>query len=735
MNKLDNKTYIFLAFLLLTLIIVSVIFIGNVDINNAENCKYYINSINLKDLKYQIIYEEISVFPEIKNIRCLGTFVRYENVIDSEFVSVDNLENNNRDVLDKFEIVNEYLVIYVYKSSLVEKITTVLISLFSLICIYFNKNLIFLSNCFLIILMNQIFFEFSFETTLNILFIYLLIFLDNTFKINKFSIDKKSKLIWISVNYSVYFLIFYFFLLSSSFSNLNYLIPLILLFSNKYTYSSNQSPDLRILFITYSILFIIPVVEYSKLIETSIFIVLIAIYFIVVYLIYAFEKFKASEINILNQLISFFTLCYLLNLLFKEFNSNSIILFSSTLIIYLRTVNKELISKTLNFLTVLVLVFSLSLSVPEMFNNFKISNFFDSDEQVVEESNAGINIVHILFDGLPNSVANSIYENSKSDLIYFKNVFTTAYSTEKALLDMFNGKSWDGIENYNSYKSNSINSKSDLISHLKNENFDTFLYTDKGGVVHNVNALKFNKTYLNNGNESNKDVLENFYGENNQISESIFENIADLSFQEYLIGYWRDVLKLKEFNIVNFFSKTPILGFDNLARAYGDYRNFDGMLTYQFIHLIFPHEPYSVTSDCKFTNVYFETPDESWKCTEKLINIIAEKFSNDNTLLIIHGDHGPLFYLESPKDLLDKETYDSFIKNRLHIGLLVKGPDTIRSVNNDVDTILIINKIIKNFIQSKEVSILGPTSMVYKIPIEDRIFEFDLSYMLDVIKD
>lgn len=730
MIKIDKKIFIILAIGVLLLLTSSYFFKNNLP-SEAQNCLTHINSINFEKLEYEVVYEEISIFPEINNLKCIGTFIRSDKTINSEFVNTDNLTTNKRGVLDNFDIIDEYLLVYVYTSSLAFSLVTCFFVILSLVSLYFKNHVLFLLSCLLSMLSYQSFFVFEFQKVLTIFVIHLLVFSHHNLKYFN-SRTRNTRLE--KLDFVLYFVLLNFFVSSSSFGWMNYLLPLFLFIADKNRLSDTKLPDLRLTFITYCILILLPLIEYSQLINNYILFGFISIYLMFVVLLYLKRNTTSINVNDLNQVILFVALVYFLNLVFQKVDGNLLIVFTALAVLISKITSKKIQSNILNFLSVLMIVFSINISVPEISNSLKFNELFSTNNDTTERENRGINIVHVLLDGLPNSVARTIYDEGESDFIYYENIFSTSYSTEKALLDMFNGEFWDGKEDFNIYRENSIEGNSDLISYLNNIGFQTNLYTDKGGVVHNVNALKFQQSYLNVGNKSDKRVLDNFYGQDNLITDSVFENIADLSLTGYLSGYWRDILKISEFNIVNFFSKTPILGFDNLAKAYDDYQKFENQLSYQFVHLIFPHEPYSVTSDCKFTNVYFETPQQSWECSIRLINNIYEKFNSPNTLLIVHGDHGPLFDLDNAEDLLIKETYDSFILNRLHIGLLISDQKTPSSINTDADTILIINKIIMNYVENNSIQVESQNNLIFKIPIENSIFEFNLDYMTNLLE-
>lgn len=730
MIKIDKKIFIVLSTGVLLLLTSSYFFKNNLP-SEAQNCFTHINSINFENLEYEVIYEEISIFPEINNLKCIGTFIRSDKTINSEFVNTDNLTTNKKDVLDNFDIIDEYLLVYVYTSSLAFSLITCSFVILSLVSLYFKNHVLFLLSCLLSVLSYQRFFVFEFQKVLSIFVIYLLVFSHHNLKY--FNLRTRNTSLE-RLDFVLYFVLLNFFVSSSSFGWMNYVLPLFLFVTDKNRLKDIKLPDLRLTFITYCILIVLPLIEYAQLIDNYILFIFISIYLIFVVLLYVKRKTRLIDINNLNQVILFVALVYFLNLVFPSVDGDLLIILTALAVLISKTPSKKVQSNILNFLSVLMIVFSINISVPEISNSLKFSGLLSSNSGTTEREDLGVNIVHVLLDGLPNSVARTIYDEGESDFIYYENIFSTSYSTEKALLDMFNGEFWNGKEDFNIYRENSIKSNSDLISYLNNIGFQTNLYTDKGGVVHNVNALKFQQSYLNVGNQSDKRTLDNFYGENSLITDSIFENIADLSLTDYLVGYWSDILKINEFNIVNFFSKTPILGFDNLAKAYDDYQKFENQLSYQFVHLIFPHEPYSVTSDCKFTNVYFETPQQSWECSIKLINTIYEKFNGANTLLIVHGDHGPLFNLDNAENLLIKETYDSFILNRLHVGLLISDQKTPSSIYTDADTILIINKIIMNYVQNNSIQVESQNNLSFKIPIENSIFEFNLDYMTNLLE-
>ena len=104
MIKIDKKIFIILSTGVLLLLTSSYFFKNNLP-SEAQNCFTHINSINFENLEYEVIYEEISIFPEINNLKCIGTFIRSDKTINSEFVNTDNLTTNKKDVLDNFDII------------------------------------------------------------------------------------------------------------------------------------------------------------------------------------------------------------------------------------------------------------------------------------------------------------------------------------------------------------------------------------------------------------------------------------------------------------------------------------------------------------------------------------------------------------------------------------------------------------------------------------------------------
>lgn len=100
----------------------------------------------------------------------------------------------------------------------------------------------------------------------------------------------------------------------------------------------------------------------------------------------------------------------------------------------------------------------------------------------------------------------------------------------------------------------------------------------------------------------------------------------------------------------------------------------DGNRDYVFSHLMLPHDPYVVDSDCQVLSQSNETHriDEQFTCVDRLISEISE-FADDSTAVVIAADHGS--HTLEQRFLPAHEWTDAQIAERFAVFLAYRFPE------------------------------------------------------------
>lgn len=702
-SKFKYRNY-YLIFLTISIFLIANYFNKSYSIEDSLSCNVNINNLELED-NFQIIPEEIPIFPEINNIKCSGKIDRFEFYIED----IDDLGID----------VTKFTKIYYLTSNNLLYLINIIFGFFLLLILKIKNYLLFLNIIFFQILLIL---EVSYINSMSIVYICFTKFV--LYYLSKLISKKK-----IMVIFQYLFIITTDFYFTISFIKNNdvyseYLLLILLFILLNYLRENKSENGKNFIFIFVSLFIYLPIIEYFEILNFSTNILIYIIYLLFYIFFVRNIKLKFSIPKILEIALLFFITLFLLNFFFANMDRYLVSIFA---LLTVFIISKFQLKKLFEALCLFTLI-----TITIFFINYFYINFItnQTSESIRDLQKQNINVVHILFDGMPNEVVESFALNNQHDFDFYSNAFSTGNTTEKSLIDMFNGDIWDESENFEKYIINSINSPENLINKLNVNGVETYVYTEKHGARWNKNYVNFKNIYLNEGNKVNLEILYEFYGKNNPLVNSIANNSSGLSIMKYIKGYILDILKFQKFNEVDFYSKVPLLGFDNLAYAYRDYKNFNDENTYQFIHIIFPHEPFSINSDCTFEYDKYKTPDISYICNEALLNLIFEKFNKSNTVLIINGDHGPPILINN-NPVIDLQEYIEnnffeYISERLHIGLIVKNSFFTLTDVDEIVTITKIYEIVLNQFQIQNEKEYSELQNTYTIPIEGVNFRFTL---------
>jgi hypothetical protein len=618
------------------------------ELNNFESCSLKSSSfINVENINFEIIY--LAIYPEVENIKCL--------------LSVHS-----------YNIVDNYATVIYYSSPFIYLFSFIIFAIL-LILLHFKKTNTYLFNILFIFsfLIEIVLYNGDVSFLINtILFFIFIIFMKNS----DLSIIYNNTLLLIilyslSSKHLVEFLIVKFQLSFDPivFFEIVFLI-IVLYIANTFDKPKNLKivsfvPLLGVLLLVFESL-------YFALNKNSrgvyYFLFLITILFFI-----SNKEIKLNKYiyNLVNSSIFVLTIYFFLAFLNSDYFINKLFPLLVILIIVFDFIEVELSNKIFEnkIFSLFVIIFFLSqVNINDYFqNNNNIEN------STFEEKN-NLNVVHILFDGLPGSVTEEMfYENKINNFHIYSNFYSTAINTQPSISDMLTGSNFDDTQPFFEYYYNLPNNPENYLNKLNDSGVRTHLITDRfiNDIIFQDTASLFDFKLINRGENENFETYTRFY-ENKIPNIYTYRTVPD--GKKIIIDYILDMLIITRYDVNVVVERGALVGIDNLAKFYDLYKNnLNGGQNYYYIHIQIPHIPFVMDKDCNYierivgdSNNSPEIINGHIECAKKLIGILSEKIQSKNTLLLIHGDH-------SLNEIISEE--DDYIKEKLNAGLLIRYPN------------------------------------------------------------
>jgi hypothetical protein len=633
-------------------------------ISSFESCSIKSSKfINVENINFEIIY--LSIYPEIENIKCLLSVQSY--------YQIDNYVN-----------IIYYSSPYFYLLSFIIFAALVFLLIFKNFNLYVINFLFTICFCIEVLLYNA-----DLSYLLNTILFFIFIIYIKSEKLQVFSNNKITFVLlyafssthlteFLKIKFQLGFNLRVFF-------EILFLIVVIFIFNNQDNVNkklkvTSFGPLSGILLLVFESLFF-GLNQYTRVIYYSLFVFTILIF------ITNFEiKIKNSLGNLINSAFFVFSFYLFFGFINSNFFISKLFTFFIIFIIFLDIIKLNIDNRIFEnkiFTLFIILFFLTQVNINDYFKNN------DSSQQNINSSEENINVVHVLFDGLPGSVAEDLFDENKiKNFHIYSNFYSTAINTQPSISDMLYGSNFDSQQPFFVYYNNLLVSPDNYLNKLTALDVRTHLITDRfiNSVIFQDIASLFDYRLINYGENEDLEAYYNFY--DNQIP-NIYNYKTVPNGRKVIVDYLLDILTIKKYDTNVVVERGALVGIDNLAKFYSIYeKNKTDGKNYYYIHVQIPHTPFVMNKDCDYiedifgdTNNSFETVNGHINCAKKLISILSNKLEVDNTLLIIHGDHS------LDEIILDDQ---NFIKEKLHTTLLVRYPNF--DYNDDKSLILIDDK-------------------------------------------
>jgi len=397
------------------------------------------------------------------------------------------------------------------------------------------------------------------------------------------------------------------------------------------------------------------------------------------------KKNKIFEVLLLGYLIS--GLLFIAHVYLKSTELHPLIKYSFLFITFIFLVQyvhrKKITEKLIDYLALLFILFIVNQSMSIIFA--ARINFFDSSKQksVVEtshnkKSNKLPNIYHIVFDEYQTDMfeltLNEKIKSKLSDFVFYPKT-TTAYGrTRMSLSSIFSGRLYDYKTLQTNYQRNSFNSEESILYWLKKANYNTYAYVISDSFY---DLGMFDKVIFHDDNVGLYLKSDTYI--NSFLNLWIYKNLPKSISRKIINPELANQLDLQ-----NVMPETmPIKAAASFKNILDDNYLFNDSNVYVFAHIVLPHFPYVLKSNCSFDNTFKSSPIEQSRCTTNLIlefiDVLKSKASFDDSLIIIQSDHGSRFKVVNKKlvDVTKLGHYsEDYSMARARSLLLIKYPNT-----------------------------------------------------------
>ena len=436
---------------------------------------------------------------------------------------------------------------------------------------------------------------------------------------------------------------------------LSILIPVVslLLFNHEFLFSKASV----ILYLIILALSILPMLIINKYFSKFKFIILSIIVFLFIYVMYFPNEAPKLSIIMLDSKLT-------------------ALLIFSFLLIFFYLLKKRI---TNIVFTLFIVIFVLTIFIPDRSTKEIKTYFYDTNLKEDYNNKRYIHIIldqHVGLDGIKENTLKSKNFKKKLSTEYLNfgfDIYPKAYvqffQTKLSIPSILNFSSSNEIflENYESEPPYISLKQNKLFEYLSNKNYIINAYGNYLGWCDPKYTMKkcvtYRRTILFNESESVKNkvllVLDNLLSRYRLIN--IYNYITSIKFND------KSILPSYNWNppVVDKHTTASLETFDILAEDILNSKTGEAF----FAHILFPHSPYLYNENCELKFLEgFRKNNPSYAlyfaqlmcCQKKIIELLQmmkERNLLENSVIVIHGDHGP-FYLED--DDFDKRNWRKY---------------------------------------------------------------------------
>ena len=304
------------------------------------------------------------------------------------------------------------------------------------------------------------------------------------------------------------------------------------------------------------------------------------------------------------------------------------------------------------------------------FLSFEEKQAYWSDYEVTTASRSELpNIYHIVLDAydgqiFPQVVNNSQSENGFNEFVWYKNAVANYTTTNLSVPSFMTGKIF--LDNIKQNDISNLAATDGIISRLSKKGYIISQYNSSAISNHNVTNNRFSSRYVKKNLLTPETVKKAYRSKVIQLADLVALYISPSFLQTSLIidqrGIFTTLLKSYDEPYEDWTRESAIISRDLLYKLLEDEKSRFKKGEYVFAHLLLPHSPWVLDKKCNYiarTIQAFGNLLEQTQCvTDKireLIAIIKKNNNFDDSLIVIHSDHGevnrknPLLLIKFPK--------------------------------------------------------------------------------------
>lgn len=256
------------------------------------------------------------------------------------------------------------------------------------------------------------------------------------------------------------------------------------------------------------------------------------------------------------------------------------------------------------------------------------------------------NIYHIVLDGFQTDMFEATHtdevRHSLAGFTYYPENIAVYGLTAMSMASVFSGRSYHYGENQEAFIENAFNSKDSLLSWLKSKGYLTVARTHPG-----YNNLPLDQFDRADEHAIHADASMRSY------TKRMFASLWGFKILPLEIA--RKVLPehaIEQLRSGSFLPNTsPIISCAAFWTFLRDEETLPSRGRYTYVHLIIPHFPFVLKQDCSYDGDFkITSPLEQSLCATSLIVRLIEGLKHlkrfDESIILIHGDHGQEYFLK-----------------------------------------------------------------------------------------
>ena len=253
------------------------------------------------------------------------------------------------------------------------------------------------------------------------------------------------------------------------------------------------------------------------------------------------------------------------------------------------------------------------------------------------------NFYHIVFDEYQTDVFDFTLDSDLTDalggFVFFDNAVTMFGRTRMSFATLFSGRSYDFESSQHDFQISALNGRQSMLRQLINKGYVTEAYLHSGVFRFDLpfHHVRYHRSPTGYGGIDASDVFRDLW---------IYANFPAF-LASHLIEYDR-FTNFEAQNVVSLAAPIKSLHtFDYLLRRESKQQ---GTGRYVFAHLILPHFPNVLDSDCRYSLDGAKTrPEQQAGCANKLMAELVATLERlgrlRNSLIVIQSDHGSRYGL------------------------------------------------------------------------------------------